>query len=57
MFCNVPNVKIGKTGCDFWKLGVQNTPCTPGWLMHWTDNAQVTMTCLLSHIIADSLWI
>ena len=27
-----PMLKLVKTGCDFWKLGVQNTPCTPGWL-------------------------
>ena len=29
----VPMLKLVKTGCDFWKLGVQNTPCTPGWLI------------------------
>jgi hypothetical protein len=35
-FSNVLHVKIDQNrGFFCGKLGVQNTPCTPGWLTHW----------------------
>ena len=41
-----PMLKLVKTGCDFWKLGVQNTPCTPGWLIHWVNMLFIVTTLL-----------